>query len=310
MGENINNKKEMSNMSKTILELNNEKQKLLNENKLLENNLEQARQKLLDEMNSKEELIKKYRAKGNEDKELENKLKDLQNKYEQLQEELSIEKSNNSFNEMNNKNLLEEINKLKNNKRWNKVNHIKPYAAVVLIKGKTKIINKINKYSPEKLKIKREVNKVFITNPLLKTKIKKFDVESFDLIGEIQLDIINKNNNKNADKDNDNNFNKKNKIQSSVNTIIRLPSSSVSVLYASFEGGGFLLNTILAISSFSSNLWIRSQRYHLVFFKSSTPFFFLHLHKYLIQFPVSNASMPFNSEMASAIASMHSILPD
>ena len=51
MGENNNNKKEMANMSKTILEINNEKQKLLNEKKLLENNLEQARQKLMDEIN-------------------------------------------------------------------------------------------------------------------------------------------------------------------------------------------------------------------------------------------------------------------
>ena len=220
MGENINNKKEMSNMSKTILELNNEKQKLLNENKLLENNLEQARQKLLDEMNSKEELIKKYRVKGNEDKELENKLKDLQNKYEQLQEQLSIEKNNNSFNEMNNKNLIEEINKLKNAKKWNKINKIKSYVAVVLIKGKPKQKNKINKFPQQKLKIISEINKFKLSNPGLKAKIKKFDVESFDLIGEIQLDIINKNNNKNADKDNDNNFNKKNKIQSSVNTII------------------------------------------------------------------------------------------
>ena len=45
MVENNNNKKEISNLSKAIIELNNLNQKLINENKILENNLEQARQK-------------------------------------------------------------------------------------------------------------------------------------------------------------------------------------------------------------------------------------------------------------------------
>ena len=221
MGENQNNKKEIALLSKSILELNNERQKLINEKKLLENNLDQARQRFLDEMNSKDEIIKKYRQKGNDDKELENKLKDLQNKYEQLQEELSIEKSNNSFNEMNNKNLLEEINKLKNNKKWNQVNKIKPYAAVVLIKGKSKIKNKINKFSPQKLKVINEVNKLQLTNPgLKKIKRKYFDISLFDLVGEIHYEIINQDNSKNIKINNKDDYNSKNKIQSSVNTII------------------------------------------------------------------------------------------
>lgn len=92
MAENQSNKKEMANLSKIILEINNEKQKLINEKKIFENNLEQARQKLLNEMNEKDELIQKLKKKGSDDKELENKLKDLQSKYEQIQEELSIEK--------------------------------------------------------------------------------------------------------------------------------------------------------------------------------------------------------------------------
>ena len=221
MGENQNNKKEIALLSKSILELNNERQKLINEKKLLENNLDQARQRFLDEMNSKDEIIKKYRQKGNDDKELENKLKDLQNKYEQLQEELSIEKSNNSFNEMNNKNLLEEINKLKNNKKWNQVNKIKPYAAVVLIKGKSQIKNKINKFSPQKLKVINEVNKLQLTNPgLKKIKRKYFDISLFDLVGEIHYEIINQDNSKNIKINNKDDYNSKNKIQSSVNTII------------------------------------------------------------------------------------------
>ena len=217
MGENQNNKKEIANLSKLILELNNEKQKILNENKLLENNLDQARQRLLDEINSKDDLMKKYKQKSNDDKELEDKLKDLQEKYAQIEEELSIEKNNNAFNDMNNKNLLEEIKKLKNTKKWNKTNVIKSYVSVVLLKGKLQIKNKINKFSPQKLKISNKKNTLIIINPKPSKKLEKktFDITEFDLIGEIQLDIINENN-INNNKNNINNY----KIESCVNTVI------------------------------------------------------------------------------------------
>ena len=95
-----------------------------NENKILENNLQQARDKLMIEISSKEDLIKKYKEKGNEDKLLKEKLDEISKKYEEIKEELSLEKSNNVFNEMNNKNLLQEINQLKNPKRWNSINQI------------------------------------------------------------------------------------------------------------------------------------------------------------------------------------------
>ena len=216
MAENQSNKKELANLSKIILEINNEKQKLINEKKILENNLEQARQKLLDEIKSKEELIQKLKKKGNDDKELENKLKELEIKYEQLQEELSIEKNNNVFNEMNNKNLLEELNNLKNNKKWNKVNKIKSYVSVVLIKGRPQN-KKINKFSLQKLKIINGVNRIQLLKTIIKKNdIKYFDTESFDLVEEIKIDIINQNNNNNKD----DNFYIKNKIVSSVNTVI------------------------------------------------------------------------------------------
>ena len=119
MNEVNNNKKEIANLSKAILELDNIKQKLMNENKLLENNLEQARDKLICEINMKEDLIKKFKEKGNDDKILKEKFEELKKKYEEIQEELSLEKSNNAFNEMNNKNLLKEIKELKNPKKWN-----------------------------------------------------------------------------------------------------------------------------------------------------------------------------------------------
>jgi len=128
MVENNNNKKEISNLSKAIIELNNLNQKLINENKILENNLEQARQKLVTEINIKEDLIKKYKENGNKDKDLKEKFEELKKAYEEIQEELNLEKSNNAFNEMNNKSLMQEINILKNPKKWNSTNEIKSFA--------------------------------------------------------------------------------------------------------------------------------------------------------------------------------------
>ena len=207
-----NNKKEIANLSKAIIELNNIKQKLMNENIILENNLEQARQKLVNEINSKEELIKKYKDKGNEDKELKEKLLELNKKYEEIQEELSLEKSNNAFNEMNNKNLLEEINLLKNPKKWNSINKIKSYVSVVLIKGKIQPKNKVNKFNSFKLKEDHGIIKVQLSgiNNYKKSKIKQFNMNLFDLIGEIQLNI--KSTPKIIEKEN--NFNSKNRIES------------------------------------------------------------------------------------------------
>ena len=219
MNENQSNKKEMASLSKIILELNNEKQKLINEKKLTETSLEQARQKLLDEINANEELKNKFKQKGNEDKELHNKLKELETICEQLQEELSLEKSNNTFNEMNNKSLIEEINKLKDSKRWNQINKIKSYVSVVLIKGKPQIKNNTHKFSPQKLKIIKEVNKVQLLT-LQKKKKRYFDVESFDLVGEIELDIISQEKTKSSLNNNKNNeYNSTNKIEL-VSTVI------------------------------------------------------------------------------------------
>ena len=130
--ENTNNKKEINNLSKAVLELNNINQKLINENKILENNLEQARTKLMSEINNKEELIKQFKEKGNEDKELKEQFEELKKKYEEIKEELSLEQSNNAFNELNNKNLIKEINKLKDYKKWNLINKIKSNVSSML----------------------------------------------------------------------------------------------------------------------------------------------------------------------------------
>ena len=218
MNETNNSKKEIANLSKAILELDNMKQKLLNENKILENNLEQARNKLIYEINIKEDLIKKFKEKGNEDKIMKEKYEEIKKKYEEIQEELSLEKSNNAFNEMNNKNLLQEINQLKNPKKWNSSNKIKSYVSVVLIKSKTQPKNKINKFNSSKLKeVKGEIKlKLTASSEHKKNKIKKFDTSLFDLMGEIELKIIPTPKKVEIE----NNFNSKNKIESLTSTVI------------------------------------------------------------------------------------------
>ena len=218
MNETNNSKKEIANLSKAILELDNMKQKLLNENKILENNLEQARNKLIYEINIKEDLIKKFKEKGNEDKIMKEKYEEIKKKYEEIQEELSLEKSNNAFNEMNTKNLLQEINQLKNPKKWNSSNKIKSYVSVVLIKSKTQPKNKINKFNSSKLKeVKGEIKlKLTASSEHKKNKIKKFDTSLFDLMGEIELKIIPTPKKVEIE----HNFNSKNKIASLTSTVI------------------------------------------------------------------------------------------
>ena len=218
MNETNNSKKEIANLSKAIIELDNMKQKLLNENKILENNLEQARNKLIYEINIKEDLIKKFKEKGNEDKIMKEKYEEIKKKYEEIQEELSLEKSNNAFNEMNTKNLLQEINQLKNPKKWNSSNKIKSYVSVVLIKSKTQPKNKINKFNNSKLKeVKGEIKlKLTASSEHKKNKIKKFDTSLFDLMGEIELKIIQTPKKVEIE----HNFNSKNKIESLTSTVI------------------------------------------------------------------------------------------
>ena len=218
MTEVNNSKKEIANLSKAILELDNINKKLTNEKKILENNLEQAREKLMIEINSKEDLIKKFKEKGNEDKELKAKFEELSKKYEEIQEELSLEKSNNTFNEMNNKNLLQEINQLKNPKRWNQNNKIKSYVAVVLLKGKPQPKNKVNKFNNLKLKEENGIIKIQLSGQKInkKNKIKKFNTGLFDLIGEIELNFTGTP----KQIESGNNFNSKNKIESLTCTVI------------------------------------------------------------------------------------------
>ena len=218
MTEVNNSKKEIANLSKAILELDNINKKLTNEKKILENNLEQAREKLMIEINSKEDLIKKFKEKGNEDKELKAKFEELSKKYEEIQEELSLEKSNNTFNEMNNKNLLLEINQLKNPKRWNQNNKIKSYVAVVLLKGKPQPKNKVNKFNNLKLKEENGIIKIQLSGQKInkKNKIKKFNTGLFDLIGEIELNFTSTP----KQIESGNNFNSKNKIESLASTVI------------------------------------------------------------------------------------------
>ena len=119
---------------------------------------------------------------------------------------------------MNNKNLLQEINQLKNPKKWNSSNKIKSYVSVVLIKSKTQPKNKINKFNSSKLKeVKGEIKlKLTASSEHKKKKIKKFDTSLFDLMGEIELKIIPTPKKVEIE----HNFNSKNKIESLTSTVI------------------------------------------------------------------------------------------
>ena len=173
------------------------------------------RQKFLDAMNSKEEMINKLMKKGSDEKELNNKIKELEKRCADLQEELSLEKSNNAFNDMNNKNLMEELSKLKNVKRWNNVNKIKSFVCSVLLRGKPQIKKNVNKFSSYKLKMVKKINNIQIL------KINKSpDNSEWDLIGEIHLDIISQNKKVEINNDIGSDYNSKNKIVSGVNNFI------------------------------------------------------------------------------------------
>ena len=74
---------------------------------------------------------------------------------------------------MNNKNLLQEINQLKNPKRWNQNNKIKSYVAVVLLKGKPQPKNKVNKFNNLKLKEEPGIIKIQLSGQKINKKNKK-----------------------------------------------------------------------------------------------------------------------------------------
>ena len=213
-----NSKREIIDLSKTINELSQEREKLKTENKLMYNNLEQARQKLMNEILEKEKFIKQMKQKTNEDKELNNKLKLYEKQIEELKNELEIEKNNNSFNEMNIKNLMGEISTLKNDKIWNKNKlKIKSYVSCVFLRGKPKKEQSF-KFERQKLFIDKKVN-ILNLFPFEKKTKKIFEIENLDLIGEIQIDILGKKKNDTDLKIQKKDFNKENEKVSEISVI-------------------------------------------------------------------------------------------
>ena len=182
-------KREIIDLSRTINELNQEREKLKTENKLMYNNLEQARQKLMNEILDREKFMKQMKQKTNEDKELNNKIKEYEKQIEELKNELEIEKNNNSFNEMNIKNLMDEINTLKNDKNWKNKLKIKSYVSCVYLRSKPKI-DQYLKFERQKLFIDKKVNILSLLSFGNKKNNIGFDLENMDLIGEIQFDLI------------------------------------------------------------------------------------------------------------------------
>ena len=107
-------KKERKDLIKNINILENEKEKLIQENKLMYESLEIEREKLSNQLKKENELLKKLKAKPEKDIELEKQLNNALELIESLRNELDIQKANNSFNELNSKNLIEELEKLRN----------------------------------------------------------------------------------------------------------------------------------------------------------------------------------------------------
>ena len=214
-----NSKREIIDLSKTINELSKEKEKLKTDNKLMYNNLEEARQKLMNEILDREKFIKQMKQKTNQDKDLNNKIKEYENQIEELKNELEIEKNNNSFNEINIKNLMDEITTLKNEKNWNK-NKLKIISNVssIFLRSLPKMDQSF-KFERHKLYIDKKVN-IF---SLFGKKTKKiFKNENMDLIGEIQIDLIGNDNLKAKKK----NFNKENVKVSEISVIFSQESKN------------------------------------------------------------------------------------
>ena len=214
-----NSKREIIDLSKTINELSKEKEKLKTDNKLMYNNLEEARQKLMNEILDREKFIKQMKQKTNQDKDLNNKIKEYENQIEELKNELEIEKNNNSFNEINIKNKIDEITTLKNEKNWNK-NKLKIISNVssIFLRSLPKMDQSF-KFERHKLYIDKKVN-IF---SLFGKKTKKiFKNENMDLIGEIQIDLIGNDNLKAKKK----NFNKENVKVSEISVIFSQESKN------------------------------------------------------------------------------------
>lgn len=108
------------NLNKDLINMNDrlvkEKEKLIKENKLMYKTIEETREKLNNEMKKENELQRLLHTKPKQDIETENKLNKALKEIEGLKDKIDTLKQENTFNELNNKNLMNEIAKLKNKK--------------------------------------------------------------------------------------------------------------------------------------------------------------------------------------------------
>ena len=108
------------NLNKDLINMNDrlvkEKEKLIKENKLMYKTIEETREKLNNEMKKENELQRLLHTKPKQDIETENKLNQALKEIEGLYDKIDTLKQENTFNELNNKNLMDEIARLKNKK--------------------------------------------------------------------------------------------------------------------------------------------------------------------------------------------------
>ena len=177
--------KKKTEFSNIIIELKKEIDKLKDENKLLYNSLTQSRDKLNSELLKNEELKKKL--KNSKEKELLDEIEKYQKIINNLKNELDIEKQSNSFNELNAKSLMEEINKLKNkNKNFIMSNQIK----FSINKIKKISINKIYNFSFSLIINKKlifNISKLFNFSLLPNLNLKKSENKNYKISNELNI---------------------------------------------------------------------------------------------------------------------------
>ena len=107
-------------MNKDLINMNDmlvkEKERLIKENKMMYQTIEQTREKLNIEMKKESELQRQLKMKPKGDIELEKKYKEAIDEVNKLSNLIDTLKQENSFNELNCKNLMDELSQIKNRK--------------------------------------------------------------------------------------------------------------------------------------------------------------------------------------------------
>ena len=207
-------KKEKKELLRNLNILENEKEKLIQENKLMYESLEKEREKLNEQLKKENELMKQLKNKPQKDIELEKKLVNALELIDSLKNELEIQKATNQFNELNSKSLYDELEKLRNRNKnltpkYKEISflipkriiikkpiiyHIFKNGSVELKKKKKDIFILEKQYDFKINKIVREpikqneviISKQIINFSLIQNQIKKYkDLKTFNIIQDL-----------------------------------------------------------------------------------------------------------------------------